>query len=346
MGSRAPRPQLGPGAEPLAVIYRETDVLRTHDGQSPPTEIAADHVDEGLARAAAWLDLLEPSEGERALVERATGLLLPTQAQVSEVEASSRLIQAGDVLTLSTPLASRQADGTIVVSALGFVLTPQRLVTLRYAASVAFDTFSAHWRGAARAGGVSPFLGLLEAMVDRMADGLEHEGAVLDEISAGIFSGGASGRRDAALQATLAAVGRAGDRLSHVRDALLGILRIVRFVAEAAKAWMDEDAAKRLTTLEKDLVSLNDYQSQLMSKVQFLLDATLGFISIEQNSAVKVLTVFSLVGIPPTLLAGIWGMNFKLMPELQWQYGYAYAWAAILLSAVLPLIWFKRKGWF
>jgi magnesium transporter len=83
-----------------------------------------------------------------------------------------------------------------------------------------------------------------------------------------------------------------------------------------------------------------------MSKVQFLLDATLGFISIEQNSAVKVLTVFSLVGIPPTLLAGIWGMNFKLMPELQWQYGYAYAWAAILLSAVLPLIWFKRKGWF
>jgi magnesium transporter len=322
-------------------------VLRAQDGQSPPAQIEADHVDEGLARAAAWLDLLEPSEGERALVERATGLLLPTQAQVSEVEASSRLIQAGELLTLSTPLASRNADGTIVVSALGFVLTPQRLVTLRYAASVAFDTFSAHWRGSAGGGGMPPFLGLLEAMVDRTADGLEHEGAVLDGLSSDIFEcGRVRHGRDAALQVTLASVGRAGDRLSRVRDALIGMLRIVRFVTESAKSWMGADAAKRLVTLEKDLVSLNDYQAQLMSKVQFLLDATLGFISIEQNAAVKVLTAFSLVGIPPTLLAGIWGMNFKVMPELQWQYGYAYAWATMILSAVLPLIWFKRKGWF
>jgi magnesium transporter len=303
--------------------------------------------DEEAAREAAWIDLLSPSEDERELAERATGLVLPTQAQVSEVEASSRLIHAGDTLTLSTPLVSRHEDGSIELSALGFVLTPRRLVTLRYAHSVAFDTFSAHWRTGGDPGGVAPFLGLLEAVVDRMADGLEHEGALLDSLSASIFDSGQQKHgRDAALQATLAAVGRAGDRLSRMRDALLGILRIVRFTEEAAKNWLDPEAAKRLATVEKDVVSLNDYQAQLISKVQFLLDATLGFISIEQNAAVKVLTAFSLVGIPPTLLAGIWGMNFKIMPELQWQYGYAYAWGAIILSAVVPLVWFKRKGWF
>jgi magnesium transporter len=325
-------------------------VLRALSGQSPPAEIASTRLDEDLAQDAVWLDLLSPTEEERAIVERATGLRLPTQDEVSEVEASSRLIQAGEVLTLTTPMVSKDGAGGFLVSPLGFVLCPQRLVTLRYASSMTFDHFAAHWHLHGDRGGVAAFLGLLEAMVDRMADGLEHEGAMLDGISASIFGSAtdtsSSKRRDASLRATLAEIGRSGDRVSHVRDGLLGVLRIVRFVAEAAKAWTREPETKRLVTLEKDLVSLNDYQSQLMGKVQFLLDATLGFISIEQNSAVKVLTVFSLVGIPPTLLAGIWGMNFKLMPELEWHYGYAYAWAIILLSAVVPLIWFKRKGWF
>jgi magnesium transporter len=294
--------------------------------------------------------LLSPTEEERAIVERATGLRLPTQAEISEVEASSRLIQDGEVLTLTTPMVAKDKAGGTQLSPLGFVLCPQRLVTLRYADSTTIDTFAAHWHLHGDRGGVVAFLGLLEAMVDRMADRLEHEGTMLNELSAGIFGAGgdteSSRRRDASLRATLAEIGRSGDRISNVRDGLLGVLRIVRFVGETAKGWTREAETKRLTTLEKDLVSLNDFQGQLMGKVQFLLDATLGFISIEQNSAVKVLTVFSLVGIPPTLLAGIWGMNFKLMPELEWHYGYAYAWAMILLSAVLPLIWFKRKGWF
>jgi magnesium transporter len=324
-------------------------VLRALSGQSPGAQIAITRLDAELASDAVWLDLLAPTEEERAIAERATGLRLPTQSEVSEVEASSRLIQAGEVLTLSAPLIGMDLAGAPVVRPVGFVLSPRHLLTLRFAASTTVDDFAAHFHLHGEAAGMQPFLGLLEAIVDRMADRLEHEGAGLDGVSGRIFgaanSGISSQGRDTALRCALTEVGGSGDRVSQVRDGLLGLLRIVRFVTETAKAWTAPEETKRLAVLEKDLLSLNEYQSQLLGKVQFLLDATLGFISIEQNSLIKVLTVFSLVGIPPTLLAGIWGMNFKIIPELEWRYGYAFAWAMILLSAGLPLLWFKRKGW-
>ncbi len=97
--------------------------------------------------------------------------------------------------------------------------------------------------------------------------------------------------------------------------------------------------------MRQDLASLTEYDSQMTNKVQFLLDATLGFINIEQNSSIKVLTVISLVGVPPTLIASIYGMNFANMPELHWAHGYAYGLSMIALSAVLPLVWFKWRGW-
>jgi magnesium transporter len=323
-------------------------MLRAISGHSDPIDIDTTSLDQSLAAVSVWLDLETPTEAERAEVERATSLRLPTQADVSEVEASSRLIQDGEVLTLSMPMVTSGGTEGITSAPLGFVVCPKRLVTLRYAPSLVFDKFAAHWRGTDPCGGMCPFLGLLEAMVDRMADGLEQEGASLEKMTGAVFSADMAARnprgRDSFLRGTLTEVGRAGERISHVRDGLLGALRIVRFVREAAAAWTEPGESKRLHTLENDIMSLNDYEAQLISKVQFLLDATLGFISIEQNNSVKTLTVVSLVGIPPTLVAGIYGMNFKVMPELNWEYGYAYGLALILLSAVLPWLWFRKRG--
>ncbi len=232
------------------------------------------------------------------------------------------------------------------------VLSPGRLLTIRFAGSVVFDRFAESWRcpDEATASGVAPFLGILEAVVDRLADVLEQIGGEMDALSAEVFargaeSGGSSRRRDQFLQATLAATGRTGTRVSQLRDALLGVSRIVRYVPEAAKDWLDEPARRRLTTLERDLVSLADYDVQLTGKVQFLLDATLGFISIEQNNTIKVLTVVSIVGIPPTFIASLYGMNFHNMPELGWKYGYQYGLSLIVFSIVLPLLLFWRRGW-
>jgi magnesium transporter len=152
-------------------------------------------------------------------------------------------------------------------------------------------------------------------------------------------------RSNKSLRRILSTVGATGDRLSLARDALLGLGRITQFVATLDQEWLAAEFKTRLGAVSKDIGSLNEYEGQLSNKVQFLLDAVLGFITIEQNDLFKVLTIVSVVGIPPTLVAGIYGMNFERMPELAWQWGYPFGLLMIFLSAVLPLVWFKWRGW-
>ena len=328
-------------------------MLRAMSGRSPFTELTADRASLADATQAVWIDLIEPSEHERTTVERATGLCVPDRAAVEEIETSSRLVNENGVLTLSTPMISRDSHGALKVAPLGFVIAPDRLLTIRFAGSQVFDSFAEHWHATAETGAISgmePFLGILEVMVDRLADVLEHLGAELDTLSAAVFQRGAettgpSRRRDEFLQRTLADIGQRGERVSHLRDSLLGVGRIVRFVQETAAGWLHENEQRRLKTIERDITSLNDYDVQMTGKIQFLLDATLGFINIEQNNTIKVLTVVSIVGIPPTFVASLYGMNFKNMPELGWTYGYQYGLCLIGLSILVPLIIFWRRGW-
>jgi magnesium transporter len=186
-------------------------------------------------------------------------------------------------------------------------------------------------------------------VVDRLADMLEHTGAALETLSKNVFvppEGDHPARARAAfLRGALTQVGRLGTLISHIRDGLLGVVRIVRFVGETAAAWLHEAELRRLKVLERDVVSLNDYDTQLTDKVHFILDAVMGFINIEQNNIFKVLTVVSIVGIPPTFIASLYGMNFKNMPELSWTYGYYYGLALIAASILVPVVWFRRKGW-
>ena len=129
-----------------------------------------------------------------------------------------------------------------------------------------------------------------------------------------------------------------------IRDSLHGLGRIVPYVASLAD-WLPPEVKPRLDITRQDVASLSDYDEHIANKVQLLLDATLGLINVEQNNIIKVLTIVSVVGIPPTLIASMYGMNFKGMPEYDWVWGYPYALAMIALSAVLPLVWFKWRGW-
>jgi magnesium transporter len=300
---------------------------------------------------AMWVDLLSPTDEERSAAERLTGLRVPAQADLAEIESSSRLSSQGNALYLSTPMTYRSAEGLSMTAPLGFVLSPDHLMTVRFADLPVFDQFAERFVDSTSAPcSVSAFVGLLEAIVDRLADVLEHVGADLDAISRRVFKGEQTGTRNAArvdlqLRATLRAIGRAGERVSNIRDSLLGVNRVVLFTNETAGGWMPAELRPRFKTLRQDIASLSDYDVQLTNKVQFLLDATLGFINIEQNNGIKVLTVVSVVGVPPTLVASIYGMNFKNMPELDWHYGYPYGLTVIVLSAILPLLWFKRRGW-
>lgn len=298
-----------------------------------------------------WLDLVSPTDAERALAERSTGLLVPSEADLAEIESSSRLSVSGGVMTLSTPMTYLGPDGTSRVSPVGFVLSPERFMTVRFAEMPVFDLFATRFAATSRPPcSASAFLGLLEAIVDRLADVLEQVGGELERMSREVFREEGDQTYNASvmdkkLRGTLRGVGRAGERLSNIRDSLLGVNRILGYAAEVADAWIPADLKPRFKTLRQDIASLSDYDVQLANKVQFLLDATLGFINIEQSNGIKILTVVSVVGVPPTLLASIYGMNFKWIPELQWEYGYFYGLTVIVLSGVLPFWWFKRKGW-
>lgn len=307
------------------------------------------------AANAVWYDLLSPSPEEMALVVRETGLSLPSHADLTEIENSSRLSSDGPVLTLSMPIVTRTDEG-LRSSVCGFVLAPDRLVTLRFAPSMAIDHFIETPHETGEEGGAASafiFAGLLETLVDRQADALERLRSEVDTMSHQVFhhrfankteSGRKRRNQESELQAILVTLGRAYDTISFLRDSQLGIARIAPYV-QATAEWLPKSVVTRLKSVNKDISSLNEFSTHLSDKVQFLLDATLGLINISQNSLIKVLTVVSIVGIPPTLIAGIYGMNFHDMPELSWTYGYPYAWVVMIISAILPLILFRIKGW-
>lgn len=306
----------------------------------------------GLPDNVIWLDLLDPSEDERRLVEHHAKIRVPSKEALSEIEASSRLISEHGVLYLSTPTVSKGEVESTEISPVGFVLTKCLLVTVRYTGLASFDRVAEQVRADKTLdSSVGILAALLEAMVDRGADVLEHLGATIDKVSKSIFRGNQSSpkhpsRSTARLRQILTDIGVSGDHLAQARDTLLGVGRLATFVGDAGHDLIPQTFHARFDAISKDVASLSDYETHLSDKVQLLLDAVLGYISIEQNDLFKVLTIVSVIGVPPTLLAGIWGMNFKNMPELSWAWGYPLSWLAIVLSAILPLIWFKRRGWF
>ncbi len=299
---------------------------------------------------ACWIDLLNPGDDEKASVEAFTGLRLPSRQSLSAIESSSRVSDKGGVLFMNMPAVSHMSGLDEPASPVGFMLDEHRLVTIRYSALRSFEAVARRFTGdEAPVSGIETFTALVDEMVDVSADLLEGIATELESVSRSVFStmGRATNatRSNDELRALLTTVGKAGSQLSHIRDSLLALHRIIPFVSRARREWIPQGIKDRFATQEADVVSLNEYEGRLTDHVQFLLDAVLGFISTKQNDIFQRLTVISTVGIPPTLVASIYGMNFKNMPELSWAWGYQWGLALIVLSAVLPLLWFKRRKW-
>jgi magnesium transporter len=312
----------------------------------------ADVPAEGDLSQAQWIDLYQPTPEEKARVVAATGLGIATEDDLSEIETSSRLAFDGHAIYLSMPLIAKAEGSAPESRPIGFVLARDRLITIRFNRSLAFHQFleTQHRTPMESVAPVGLFMLMMEAICDRLADLLENIRDDLDRISKLIFHDASDNKRqrrrkDNEMQDVLRAIGRAGDTMSRVRDSLLGMGRILPYVAQVAAPWIDRPMRDRIKSLRQDIASLADYDGHLNGKMQFLLDATLGLINNTQNNIIKVLTVVSVVGVPPTLVASIYGMNFKDMPELNWSYGYPYGLTLIVLSAVVPLIWFKLRGW-
>jgi magnesium transporter len=318
----------------------------TGEVHQPPADLGTAALMPGIV----WIDLLQPTPRETEFVERSTGLHLPSIDDLAEIETSSRLRVQHGVLYLSAPLVHRANADDPGTTPVGFVLGPELLVTVRFQELTAFITFSQAAAGSA----FEAFAGLVDAIVDRIADINERIAAELDTLSHRLFRSGPMeggrqrrpGRAAADLRVILRRVGASGDLASKIRDSLHGLMRMVPYVESMGASWLPDAVKSRLETVRHDIASVSDYNGHLANKVQLLLDTTLGLITIEQSNIIKVLTVVSVVGVPPTLVASMYGMNFRHMPELDWTWGYPFGLALIAISALAPLLWFKSRGWF
>jgi magnesium transporter len=307
--------------------------------------------DRGAPRSGAfWIDLVNPTAEEVAQVAADYDIAVPSRESLEEIETSSRLRALGQVLYVSMPLAIQDESAGFAPVPLGFVLSAHVLATVRYSAVPAFSQVEARVGQKKAVGSTQAFCALIEGMVDFGADRLEKLSGDLAVVSARAFGREGSSqphdkRISQGLRECLKAIGIAGDQLSHSRESMLGLQRIIGFVLKMATDWLLPDEKTRLNTAQQDLVSLVDFEAHLSGKSQFLLDAILGFINTEQNEIFKVLTIVSVVGIPPTLIASMYGMNFHDMPELSWRWGYPFGLMLIALGILLPILWFKRSGW-
>ncbi len=300
----------------------------------------------GDPSAAVWIDLVRPGPDEIEAVRRATGLQVQTETQISEIESSSRLAFADGAFYLSTPIVAVGRDGEHSLTSIGFALSSRVLITVSFATLPSIEAAAQQAATQPPKTAEEALLHIFELIVDRAADHLEQAGAESDDLSRAAFHNDPQRRkRPAATSVALRRVGELAHKTSRIRDELLGLGRIGAYLAEAKIEGAPRVSAARMKAIRTDIGSLTEYESHLSNKLQFLLDATLGFINIEQNEIVKILTITSVVGIPPVLIAGIYGMNFRVMPELKWVFGYPMALALIVISGLLPLWWFRRRGW-
>ncbi len=335
-------------------------MIRAYQNREGRFVLAADN--QGIPNDAVWIDMISPTREEEVAVEVLLGMNVPTIEEMNEIEVSSRLYAEDGAHVLGANMLSRTDDDRVKMTPISFILTESRLVTLRYEEPRAIDAFIARCE---RSGSHSPdliLLGLIESIIERIGELLERAGHDLDDLSMSVFFTQAPAREQAAakgskaairpnarqcdFQAVLVQVGHKGDLLSKIRESLVTLQRLLAFaptVSAARSAGKEID--KRIKSLVQDVHALSDHSSFLTQKVTFLLDATLGMISIQQTSIIKIFSVAAVVFLPPTLIASIYGMNFTHLPELSWPYGYPMALGLMVASAVVPYLFFKWRGW-
>lgn len=299
-----------------------------------------------------WIDLLVPTKEEDAAIEKLVGVAIPTREEMEEIEISSRLYTEDGAMFMTAILPSKTDEDEAVMAPVTFVLAGTRLITVRYNEPKSFLTYPQRAEKASTgcADGETVLVGLLESIVDRLADILERLGRDIEALSRDIFqssqNGTARARRTFDFQALLSGIGRKEDLVSSMRDSLITLQRVAGFLAHAGtQGKISKDSRARVKTLSRDVLSLADHATFLSQKISFLLDATLGMISNQQNAIIKIFSVAAVIFLPPTLVASIYGMNFQVMPELRWEFGYPLAIGLMIVSAIVPYLYFRRRGW-
>ena len=300
-----------------------------------------------LLKEGLWIDLLTPSKVEEQLVEHYLGLDIPTREEMVEIEISSRLYKDNSTLFLTATMIAQHESPDPILDPVTFILTPDQLITMRYIEPRSFKILSNKLQKTdqSKYDAFTLLIDLLDITIDRLADTLELVGHRLDEYSKSIFRPQKDTENKLDYRQLMQQIGANGDLNTKARESLVTFNRLVGFFGHTEDSRIDYDKQARLATVGKDIDSLSDHANFLSTKINFLLDATLGLVNIEQNNIIKIFSVIAVIFLPPTLVASIYGMNFHIMPELSWKYGYLLAIVMILLAAWLPYRYFKYRKW-
>ena len=297
---------------------------------------------------AVWIDLLEPTVEEEQLIERMLKIDVPTREEMREIETSNRLYEENGTLYMTMTVAAKLDTDRPESAAVTFILAQGKLVTNRYVDTKPFRSFAsfAERNGGSVQTGSAALAGLIEAFIQRIADVLERVGSDLDAMSGAIFNRASFATPATGdLKALMERIGFSGELDSKARESLVSLGRLLMFIQQSQVPELTEELRGRFRSSNRDVLALSDYAAFLSGKVTFLLEATLGLINIEQNNIIKIFSVAAVMFLPPTFIASVYGMNFRHLPELDWHFGYPFALGIMLLSAVVPYWWFRRKGW-
>jgi magnesium transporter len=295
-----------------------------------------------------WLDLLEPTPSEEKRVESFLSIDVPTRDEMREIEASNRLYEEDGSLYMTATVVTKLDSDLPESTQITFILSAAKLVTNRYVDPLPFRRFIAYAERHPASCNTPPAVlaGLVESIVNRVADVIERVAMDLDAASAEVFS--VSRRHKGVMRdfrKVLERLGQNGELISKARESLVSLGRLLTFVQQSTSIPMTQEVRARFRTLARDVMAMSDHASFLGTKVSFILDATLGQINIEQNNILKIFSVVTVFLLPPSVIGAVYGMNFSHIPGAHEPWGFWAAVGLMLASAVGPFLYFKRKGW-
>lgn len=297
-----------------------------------------------------WVDILDITVDEEQLIEQMFGIDVPTREEMALVELSSRLYVDGNAIFATATMLSNTGTADIEQNPVTFVLTKGSLLTLRYSDPTSFRLFTSRLGNVVgpHVNGPGVLCMLLETITDRLAEILTQTGHRLDGMTKSLFfdvteESQKAKQRD--LEELMRLIGVNGDLTSKVAESLHSFARMIGFLRQLPIYSAQPEQRAKLTALAADVTALVEHVNFLSNKVAFLLDATLGMLSIQQNAIIKIFSVAAVIFLPPTLVASIYGMNFDVMPELHTRFGYPLALLCMVVSAIVPYAFFRRKGW-
>ncbi|MEI9902476.1 MAG: magnesium transporter CorA family protein [Hyphomicrobium sp.] len=322
----------------MMIVYQSTGKgLSVHEPGAP------------LTGNCVWIDLLQPTAEEDKFVEQALAIDVPTRAEMREIEPSNRFYQERGAYFMTASIVYSIEAPVPLTTPVTFILAGDRLVTVRYAEPKAFPLYLQRVEkgDAPCTTGAMIMTGLIDAIVHRMADLIERIQDEVDRLAQSVFElRGGQQTRNRRLDVVLKRIGKAGDITARAEDSASSLSRLLHYFAQAAQDRGDDPRIRqRVKAAQRDINSLMEHTKFLSQRIGFILDATLGMINIEQNQIIKLFSVMAVVLLPPTLVASVYGMNFKHMPELDWVLGYPWALVLMAAAAIFPVIYFRRKGW-